>query len=208
MHTASTFYCFGYNGWATIAMAMKMTTILRRAEGSLGFTIGFQRLSMSWLFLHHWIEPLNEGSHLHYLFCLSLIKKQNNNIIGFGFEFPSFSYGRFMELMAVPKRKVPIDFSTSLFLIYIYIYVWSSGFVDYLEYGCVWGMGFYYWSLRVFGSLVLILLITNSFIFRPRTKFHIDLGSAIWGIIFVCWISSLWIVITGCEWEELLWTRI
>ena len=31
--------------------------------------------------------------------------------IGFGFEFLSFSFGGSMELMAVPKRKIPSHFS-------------------------------------------------------------------------------------------------
>jgi hypothetical protein len=38
-------------------------------------------------------------------------QNRNDNNIGFGLDFPSFPYGGSMELMAVPKKKVPSDSS-------------------------------------------------------------------------------------------------
>ena len=62
----------------------------------------------SWPSLRRWMLPSTVSWHLHRPFCPeSNQNPYSNNNIGFGFEFPSFS----MELMAVPKRKVPSHFS-------------------------------------------------------------------------------------------------
>jgi hypothetical protein len=77
------------------------------ALGNMGYTLLFRRFSHVMSLPPPFDEPIHSGLSSPPFVLPESNQNPDNNNIGFGFEFPSFSFGGgSMELMAVPKRKV------------------------------------------------------------------------------------------------------
>uniref|UniRef100_A0A2N9J8R1 Uncharacterized protein n=1 Tax=Fagus sylvatica TaxID=28930 RepID=A0A2N9J8R1_FAGSY len=86
-----------------------MATMLRSslALGNMGYTLLFRRFSHVMSLPPPFDAPIHSGLSSPLFVLPESNQNPDNNNIGFGFEFPSFSFGGgSMELMAVPKRKL------------------------------------------------------------------------------------------------------
>ncbi|KAE8008379.1 hypothetical protein FH972_004898 [Carpinus fangiana] len=82
-----------------------MAAMLRSASGSMSCALGLWRLSHVMA-----LPPPLDGVIHHGVTSPPCVlpefdQNRDDNNIGFGLDFPSFSYGGSMELMAVPKKK-------------------------------------------------------------------------------------------------------
>lgn len=91
-------------------MAMKMATMLRSAGGNMGRALGLRRLSHV-MALPPPLDGAIDCGVTSQPFVVPEFHRNpdedDDNKIGFG--FASFAHGGSMELMAVPKRKVPSE---------------------------------------------------------------------------------------------------
>lgn len=93
-----------------MATAMKMATMLRSAGGNMGCALGLRRLSHV-MALPPPLDGAIDCGVTSQPFVVPEFHRNpdedDDNKIGFG--FASFAHGGSMELMAVPKRKVPSE---------------------------------------------------------------------------------------------------
>jgi hypothetical protein len=88
-----------------------MAAMLRSASGSMSCALGLRRLSHVMALPPPLDGVIHHGVSSPPCVLPEFNQNRDNNNIGFGLDFSSFPYGGSMELMAVPKKKVPSESS-------------------------------------------------------------------------------------------------